>query len=86
MLAEGSLAFFIVIIVLGVFALGIISIIGQVYLTKLSFNVKSTGNQRTIEMKDWELHFSRVTVVLNWIILGLMTVGGILEAIVVARK
>ena len=86
MVLDGSIALFLVIIMLGVFALGLISIIGQVYLTKFSFTSTSQGDTRTIVMKDWELQFSRVTVVLNWVIVGLSVIGGVLQTVRMASR
>ena len=48
--------------------LAIISIIGLIYLTQMSFNAKLLDNYATVDnMSDSKLLFAKTTVVLVWI-------------------
>lgn len=57
-----------ILLTLGLIALGIVSLIGLVYLTKFSFGSKKTSDDEfTVEMSGTERQLSQVTVVLAWI-------------------
>lgn len=56
---------------LGFIALGIVSLIGLIYITKFAFSSTKTsdskGTKYTVDMTETQLKMSQVTVVLSWI-------------------
>ena len=71
---------------LGLVALGITSLIGLFYLTKFSFDPKSTNlpgskSAFVVEMDKTELQLSQVTVVLAWIQISIPVILALLTLI-----
>jgi len=70
------------IILVGIFVMNIIAVIGMAYLTKFSFNNENIvlgvkTNIRCIELTNTQLGFTKLSVVLFWLGLGLMLLGGL---------
>lgn len=61
------------VVLLAMLLLQVISLIGLYHLTQFSFNNKRvTGTDtRTIELSNNALNFTKVTVVFQWIMIGL---------------
>jgi hypothetical protein len=59
------------VVLLAMLLLQVISLIGLYHLTQFSFNNKRVGDTRSIELSNNALLFTKVTVVLQWIMIGL---------------
>ena len=63
-----------VIIMVGFLILSIISLVGLVYLTRFSFGAKPNPDdkkQRCVKMTNGQQNFTKVTVILLWLNIGL---------------
>ena len=59
---------------LAVFALMIVALAGQYYLTQFAFNSYSVGDDRT----DIQLRLARIAIVVFWINFGLALLAGVM--------
>ena len=62
---------------LAVFALFIVVLMGQYYLTALSFGHSTSGKARTYELESWQVTMIQIAVVIFWISLGLNLIYGV---------
>jgi len=58
-----------VLLFFAILALMVVSIMGNVYLTRFAFS-SSTSDTRTVELKNWQMGMAQTTVVLFWISLA----------------
>ena len=61
---------------LAVLALFVIVLMGQYYLTALSFGHTSSGTARTYELEQWQVSMLKIATVMFWVLLGLAVIGG----------
>ena len=63
---------------LAVFALMIVALAGQYYLTQFAFNSYSVGDDRTYKLTDVQLRLARIAIVVFWINFGLALLAGVM--------
>lgn len=63
------------IVLLAMLVLEIFSIFGLYNLTRFAFNNTRNGNQRTIELSNNEILVAKISVVLQWVAVGLTIMG-----------
>lgn len=56
-----------VILVGAILALFVIVIMGNIYLTQFAFTSSTSGNTRSLDLKDWQVGMARTAQVLFWI-------------------
>lgn len=70
---------FAIVISLGMLTIAVLSFVGLGYLTKFSFSsVDQADGTRCVILTDTEKNLCRMTVVLQWIMLGLAVLSGIM--------
>lgn len=64
------------VILLAMLAIQVISLIGLYYLTQFAFNSeRGTGDERKLNLSNATLNATKVTVVLQWIMIGVTVLG-----------
>lgn len=77
---DAFVVFLVALLVIGIVALAIVSLIGTYYFTIFSFNHDSVGDVRSYELKDWQLDMMKASAVLSWIGLGLNLLAAAYQA------
>lgn len=70
------LVFIAVLLLIGLVALAVVSLMGAYYFTVFSFNHDSVGEVRAHEFKNWEVNMMKAAAVLTWVSIGINIVYG----------